>query len=192
MADPKRPSLTVLGGPMAGTRFVVDESFEAVVLGADETCDFRLPLPRVAPIHARLVVENSGVTIHDAGSEGGLHVNDNPVLDTGTPLRNGDIVWLGSPGEPDVVMLQCIVPRAAAPAAAASPAEPESAPAEDETLARPAHPLSSAEPAPAPAPEAQQDILDIAREAMAEPQPEAHPESQAEILDIASDATGEQ
>ena len=100
MADSKRPSLTVLGGPMAGTRFVIDESFETVVLGADETCDFRLALPGVAPIHARLVVEASGVSIHDAGSDGGLHVNDNPVLDSGTPLRNGDIVWLGTPGEP--------------------------------------------------------------------------------------------
>src|SRR5262245_12833801 len=171
MADPKRPSLTVRGGPMAGTRFVIDEGVDAVVLGAADGCHFRLPLPGVAPIHARIVVEGSGVMIHDAGTDGGLHVNDNPVLDTGTPLRNGDIVWLGSPGEPDVVMLQCIVPRAVASAAATSPAEPESEPAEaeDETVALAPDTLFSAEPASAPAPEAQHDILDIAREAMSEP-----------------------
>jgi Inner membrane component of T3SS, cytoplasmic domain len=179
MADLKRPSLTVLGGPMAGTRFVIDESFETVVLGADETCDFRLALPGVAPIHARLVVEGSAVSIHDAGSDGGLHVNDNPVLDSGTPLRNGDIVWLGTPGEPDVVMLQCILPRPSAAAAAPAPA-PESVPAEDETVALAPETLFSADPAPAvePAPE----TIDVAPDAPAEPP--------MEILDIAREAMG--
>ncbi len=168
MADPKRPSLTVLGGPMAGTRFVVDESYETVVLGADESCDFRLPLPGVAAIHARIVVEGSGVSIHDAGSDGGLHVNDNPVLDTGTPLRNGDIVWLGSPGEPEVVMLQCILPRAGSGA----PAGSEDVPHEEETLALGPETLFSTEPVSAvepPAAEPASDMLDIAREAMGEP-----------------------
>ncbi len=176
MADPKRPSLTVLGGPMAGTRFVIDESYEAVVLGADETCDFRLPLPGVAPIHARIVVDGAGVSIHDAGSDGGLHVNDNPVLDTGTPLRNGDIVWLGSPGEPEVVMLQCILPRAASATAAPSASEG----GEDETLAlAPDTLFSSADPAGAEPPT---EILEIAREAASEPR--------TEILDIAREALG--
>ena len=168
----KRPSLTVLGGPLAGTRFVIDESFETVVLGADESCDFRLALPGVDPVHARLYVDKSGVTIQDAGSDGGLHVNDNPVPDTGQVLRNGDIVWLGSPGEPEVVMLQCILPRVTGSAAA--PVE-ESAPAEDETLALAPDTLFSTESASAdvptqimevPSEEAPTEILDIAREAM--------------------------
>src|SRR5215468_3503019 len=131
MTDPKRPSLTVLGGTMAGTRFVIEESQDNVVLGSDESCDFHIPLPGVAGVHARLLVDGNTVTIQDAGSGSGLHVNDNPVLDSGAPLRNGDIVWLGTPGEQDVVMLQCILPRTGGTPVAAAAAES----AEDETLA---------------------------------------------------------
>src|SRR5262245_6077785 len=179
MADPKRQSLTVLGGSMCGTRFVIEESQENIALGSDESCDFRIPLPGVAGVHARILMDGSTVVLYDAGSGSGLHVNDNPVLDTGTPLRNGDIVWLGSPGEPEVVMLQCVLPRAIA-SAASSPV-PEAAPAEDETLALAPETLFSADPVPHAEPAT--EVLDLAREVSAEPA--------TEMLDIAREAMGE-
>ena len=146
MADTKKPSLTVLGGPMAGTRFVFEDASEEITVGSDEGCSFRLELPGVSPNHARIVIEGGAMFIHDTdtASERGLHVNDNRVGPGGTALRNGDIVWLGTPGDAEVVMLQCILPRltpvssapAPPPAAysspAATPLPPPLAP-EDET-----------------------------------------------------------
>jgi hypothetical protein len=138
MADHKRPSLTVLGGPLAGTRFVLDEGAQSISVGSDPSSDFQLVLPGVSPLHARLAIDAAGVTLHDAGSPRGVHVNDSRVSEP-VALRNGDIVWLGTPGEADVVMLQCILPRPPAPAPAPSPPPvPPSPPehsAENETLA---------------------------------------------------------
>ena len=37
MADTKKPSLTVLGGPMAGTRFVFEEGTQHISVGSDES-----------------------------------------------------------------------------------------------------------------------------------------------------------
>ncbi len=128
----KKASLTVLGGPLAGTRFVLEDVGPEVLLGADASCRFRLALAGVSPHHARVQIGPTGFTIEDAGSEQGLHVNDSRVS-TATPLRNGDIVWLGTPGEADVVMLQCILPARAAAPAPAAPAAPSLS--EDETLA---------------------------------------------------------
>src|SRR5262245_46988822 len=132
----KRPSLTVLGGPMAGTKFVLEEGVGDVLVGSSESCQFRIDLEGVSPLHAHLKVDAGGVNIEDAGSEKGLHVNDSPVVGS-VPLRNGDIVWLGTPGETDVVMLQCILPRVvSAPAAPPpEPAAPEPIPIDEETLA---------------------------------------------------------
>ena len=128
----KKASLTVLGGPLAGTRFVLEDVGPEVLLGADASCGFQLAVAGVSLKHARLQLGPAGFTIEDAGSEQGLHVNDSRVS-TATPLRNGDIVWLGTPGEADVVMLQCILP--ARPPAPAS--QPPTAPSlsDDETLA---------------------------------------------------------
>jgi pSer/pThr/pTyr-binding forkhead associated (FHA) protein len=117
----KKASLTVLGGPLAGTRFVLEGQGPELLLGSDPACAFRLDLAGVSPHHARITATAGGFTIEDAGSVQGLHVNDSLVTGS-TPLRNGDIVWLGSPGESDVVMLQCILPtRAAAVVPAPAP-----------------------------------------------------------------------
>ena len=117
----KKSSLTVLGGPLAGTRFVLEGLGPEVLLGSDPACPFRLDLAGVSPHHAKVNAGPDGFTIEDAGSVQGLHVNDSLVTGS-TPLRNGDIVWLGTPGEADVVMLQCILPaRPAAIVAAPSP-----------------------------------------------------------------------
>ncbi len=122
----KTASLTVLGGPLAGTRCVLPES-GSVTIGSAPGSILRLDLPTVIPYHARIAVEAGRVTVHDTGAERELHVNDNPLEPGGTVLRNGDILWLGAPGEDDVVMLQCILPRR--PVEAAAPATVPAAPA---------------------------------------------------------------
>jgi hypothetical protein len=125
----KKASLTVLGGPLAGTRFVLEGVGPEVLLGADPSCHFQLALAGVSPHHARIHADDTGYAIEDAGSAEGLHVNDSRVT-AATPLRNGDIIWLGTPGEADVVMLQCI-----RPARPAAPPPPPPSLSDDETLA---------------------------------------------------------
>lgn len=134
MADTKTASLTVLGGSLAGARCVLPES-GAVTVGSEVGATLRLDLPSVSPSHARILVEAGRVTVYGTGVGREVHVNDNPVGSDGTVLRNGDILWLGSPGEDDVVMLQCVLPRR--PAEAPSPATvPAAAPTpEVETVA---------------------------------------------------------
>ncbi len=121
----KAASLTVLGGPFAGTRCVLPES-GTVTIGSAPGSLLRLDLPTVSPFHARIAVDAGRVTVHDTGAERTVHVNDNPLEPGGTVLRNGDILWLGAPGEDDVVMLQCILPRrpAEAPPPVATPDAP--------------------------------------------------------------------
>ena len=51
----------------------------------------------MSPYHARIVVEADRVTIHDTGAARSLHVNDNAIEPGGVVLRNGDILWLGTP-----------------------------------------------------------------------------------------------
>ena len=182
MADTKKPSLTVLGGPMAGTRFVFEDVSEDITVGSDEGCSFRLELPGVSPNHARIVVEGGALFIHDidSGSERGLHVNDNRVGEGGTALRNGDIVWLGTPGDAEVVMLQCILPRhtTAPPAPAATPPRPPAPEDETATLALEADTLFGAETVIQPAPPPVEPVVTLAQEFVVaqEPEPAASPE----------------
>jgi pSer/pThr/pTyr-binding forkhead associated (FHA) protein len=124
MADAKQASLTVLGGPsdLAGAQIPLPVD-GVVTLGSAADCTFPLTAPSVSPLHARLVLEGGRATVHSIGSEQPLYINDNPLGGESAALRNGDILWLGTPGEEDVVMLQCILaplpeaPRAPAPAA---------------------------------------------------------------------------
>ena len=136
MAETKSASLTVLGGPLAGTRCVLPES-GTVTLGSAPGSGLRLDLPTVSPYHARIVVDAGRVMAHDTGAARALHVNDNPLEPGGTVLRNGDILWLGAPGEDDVVMLQCILPR-----------RPVEAPPPDTVRAAPGTPPAAATPTP--------------------------------------------
>jgi FHA domain len=168
MADTKPPCLTVLGGPMAGNRFVLQDGVANILIGSDPACAFHLPLPGVGAMHARLSVEPGAVSIWEAGSPRGLHVNDSRV-EGSAPLRNGDIVWLGTPGDADVVMLQVILPRlpslvlnpspedaaeeAAAEAAVLEAAAAEAAAVEGETVALDPRSLSLEAGGPEPASE---------------------------------------
>ncbi len=136
MSD-KTASLTVLGGPLAGTHCALPEG-GTVTIGSAPGSTLYLDLPAVSPYHARVVVEGGRITVHDTGSARTVHVNDNPLEREGTELRNGDILWLGVPGEEDVVMMQCVLPRrtptSPTEAAPPPPSSPEPTP-EIETVA---------------------------------------------------------
>ena len=109
---PSVSSLTVLGGPLKGHRLVMDEATDEILVGSDPDCTFYLDLPSVSPIHARIWLEPDGVTVFDTRSPYGVYVNDDRVAGQ-APLRDGDILWLGAPGETESVMVQC---RLVAPA----------------------------------------------------------------------------
>jgi pSer/pThr/pTyr-binding forkhead associated (FHA) protein len=97
MAESKTPSLTVLGGQLAGTQCSPpgDGTF---TIGSEPGSSLYLDLPGVSPYHARVVVEGTRVTVHDTGSSRTVHVNDNALDREGTGPRSGDILWLGVPG----------------------------------------------------------------------------------------------
>ncbi|HVR69304.1 MAG TPA: FHA domain-containing protein, partial [Vicinamibacteria bacterium] len=127
-----QPSLTVLGGPMAGQRLLLDDAVANLLIGSDPSCDLYLPHDNVSPIHARLWMDLEGAVLHDTNSPHGVYVNDERVAGQ-HPLRNGDIVWLGPPGGAGAVMIQCVLPEHAAEVEA----PPKAAPAdtdEQETL----------------------------------------------------------
>lgn len=119
-------SLTVMAGPRAGTRLLIDQAVDEILIGSDPDCRLSLDLPGVSPIHARLWRDLAGMTVYDTRSPSGVYVNDDRVTDQ-APLRDGDILWLGAPGDADSVMLQCRVPppQMAAPVPLAAPAEAE-------------------------------------------------------------------
>src|SRR6185295_18688842 len=117
-------TLTVLAGPLKGRQLVVDEAVDEALIGSDPDCRLFLDDASVSPIHARLWVDAEGASIKDTRSAGGVYVNDDRVQDEAA-LNDGDIVWLGAPGEG--VMLQFRQPggRAAAAATPTYEAEPE-------------------------------------------------------------------
>src|SRR3954462_3078416 len=121
MAD-KLPSLNVLSGPLAGHKFVIEDAVDNILIGSDSSCGFVLDTPGVSPIHARLWVDLNGATVYDTNSPSGVYVNDDRVVKE-APVRNGDILWLGPPGEEGSVLIQCILPPQ--DPAAAKPAAPE-------------------------------------------------------------------
>ena len=134
MAPPvEQPSLTVLSGSLGGTVFIVDDSVDNILIGSDASCRFALPGTGVDPIHARLWIDLEGITVYDTDSPRGVYINDDRVQGQAR-LRNGDILWLGAPGDDRSVMLQCRLPGAEPPAAAA-PRAPAAAPEIEPTVA---------------------------------------------------------
>lgn len=103
-------SLTVMGGPMAGTRLVIDDAVDEILVGSDPDCRLSLDMPGVSPIHARVWRDLGGMTVYDTRSPRGLYINDARVVDQGA-LHDGDVLWLGPPGDPDSVMIQCRLPE---------------------------------------------------------------------------------
>ncbi len=184
MAETKTASLTVLGGPLAGAQCTLPEN-GTLTIGSSPGSTLHLDLPAVSPYHARILVEHGRITVHDTGSSRTVHVNDNVLDPAGTELRNGDILWLGVPGDDDVVMLQCILPKRSAtpgltPPGAAPPPGPLASAAtptpEIETIALWAmETAAEAASAPAAAQSADEDevsIDDVAAMDTAVPEPE--------------------
>src|SRR6478672_4942051 len=122
----KRPSLNVLSGPLAGSVFVLEDAVDNILIGSDASCQFVPDTPGVSPIHARLWVDLNGATVYDTNSPNGVYVNDDRVVKE-APVRNGDILWLGPPGEEGSVLIQCILPPPPPPAAEGESVEPASA-----------------------------------------------------------------
>jgi hypothetical protein len=107
-------SLTVLSGPRAGTRVDIEGSTDEILVGSDPDCRLALDLPGVSPIHARLWLDQAGLTVYDTHSPRGLYVNDARV-ESQAPVRDGDVLWLGTPGDEASVMIQCRVEGVGAP-----------------------------------------------------------------------------
>jgi hypothetical protein len=123
----KRPSLNVLSGPLSGRKLVLEDAVDNILIGSDPSCGFVLDTPGVSPIHARLWVDLNGATVYDTNSPTGVYVNDDRVVKE-APVRNGDILWLGPPGEEGSVLIQCILPPPPPPPAEAGSPEPATAP----------------------------------------------------------------
>jgi len=105
-AGPQRlSSLSVLGGALRGAKVDVDVVDE-VLIGSDPGCSFHLDLPGISPIHARLWVDLNGAVVHDTRSPTGVFVNFDRV-EGQSPVREGDVIWLGPPQEPGSVLIQC-------------------------------------------------------------------------------------
>ncbi|HEV7501386.1 MAG TPA: FHA domain-containing protein, partial [Vicinamibacteria bacterium] len=153
-------SLTVLSGPLAGTRLDIDGSEDEVLVGSDPDCRLALDLPGVSPIHARLSEGQGELIVHDTRSPRGLYVNDTRVNGQAA-LRDGDVLWLGAPGEDESVMLQCRVSGGTAvPAAVIS----------DGALADPG-PVVFADEVPADSVDPMADLGDLAAIVPPEPPP---------------------
>ena len=67
----KGSSLTVLGGPLSGTRFRLDQAVDEILIGSDPSCSFVLDAPGVSPIHARLWLDLEGAKVYDTRSPSG-------------------------------------------------------------------------------------------------------------------------
>src|SRR5687768_9422606 len=199
MADAaKLPSLTVLSGPLAGTRFDIEDAVDNILIGSDPSCRFSLDVPAVSPIHARLWIDLSGITVYDTNSPHGLYVNDDRVA-AQAPLHNGDILWLGRPGEELSTMLQCRVPVRSVEQPAPSPpafdpdANPSATVAFMSPFAAGALPaMAVPESAPPPAPDflehlPDDDVLEptlmATREELGEIEPLGEPELEPDFLE---------
>ncbi|MCU0241547.1 MAG: FHA domain-containing protein, partial [Vicinamibacteria bacterium] len=62
------PALTVLGGEQAGVQFTIEEAVDNILLGSDPSCRFCLAMPGVSPVHARIWVDENGITLYDTHS----------------------------------------------------------------------------------------------------------------------------
>ena len=140
-------ALVVVGGPLKDRRCEPEEVVTELLIGSDVDCHLHVDLPGISPIHARIWADLSGATAYDTRAPRGLFVNDDKV-EGEAPIKNGDWLWLGAPGDAESVCIQChfedwveVLPDAPAAAAASAAGPPES---EDAPI--PLVPLGSDEP----------------------------------------------
>jgi hypothetical protein len=126
-------SLDVLGGPGKGSSCAVGPEDDELLIGSDGACQLRLASPGVSPIHARVVIEGESASVLDTRSPKGLYVNDDRVVGEAA-IREGDILWLGPPGDAASVMIlvrfgPVAAPPSLPPAPAKAPRPPTAVPA---------------------------------------------------------------
>ncbi len=63
------------------------------VIGRQEACDLRIPLPEISRKHTMLIVSENSVTIRDLGSANGTYVNNKRI--TEQELGAGDHIVIG-------------------------------------------------------------------------------------------------
>ena len=114
-------SLSVLGGVLHGKTFQLSKEPEEITIGSAPSCRFRLEAPGIAPLHARIVADETGAALYDLQSPRGTFLNFERVEGRVT-LSDGDMIRLGPPQERDSVMVQLEFGGALADAPAPSPA----------------------------------------------------------------------
>jgi len=86
-----RYALVIVGGPTSGLAYVLGDG--ETVAGRSDDSDIFLGDVTVSRQHARFVVDESGLSVTDAGSTNGTYVNLERVAQT--VLRPGDEVIIG-------------------------------------------------------------------------------------------------
>jgi hypothetical protein len=128
-------ALSVRGGPLNGRRYEPDEVVTTILIGSDPDCHLAFAdRPGVSPIHARIEAGLGESVVKDTHAPLGLWVNKTRV-EKQAPLRPGDLLWLGPPGDPDSTCIECrfepwveVLPVSAVDPAAATPVLPEPEP----------------------------------------------------------------
>lgn len=88
------PSLEIMEGPKAGSRFVLEGKNQTIVIGRDPACEFLVDSDVISRKHARIEKRFDTVILHDLGSKNGTYVNREKVKEK--RLQDGDIVHLGT------------------------------------------------------------------------------------------------
>ena len=88
------PSLEVMEGPQAGTRFALSEKNQDIVVGRDPACEFKIDSDVISRKHARIEKHFDTVVLHDLGSKNGTFVNRERIKEQ--RLQDGDILHLGT------------------------------------------------------------------------------------------------
>ncbi|MBC6936717.1 MAG: FHA domain-containing protein [Chloroflexi bacterium] len=89
--------LIITTGPQEGT--TIPLLLNTITMGratSKASWEIGLQDPSVSRPHARLQLVDNTWVIHDLGSANGTLVNNTPVTEKGRPLRDGDIMTLGS------------------------------------------------------------------------------------------------
>ncbi len=137
-AAPNNLTLSVLSGPSAGESYALEGAVGHVIMGSGESAHIQFESPVVAANHVRIAIDEQGAAVAPASPDAAVFLNDDPVTDD-IPLKNGDILWMGNPGDEGAVMIQCHL-EAAGPVVYASeeselpPAEAETAMAEESPI----------------------------------------------------------
>ena len=100
-------SLTVVGGPLDGHRCALDDVVSELLIGSDPGCNLVIDLPTVSPIHAKIWADLDASMVRDTHAPRGVYVNATRV-EAETQLKPRDLLWLGSPGDPQSV---CVLPE---------------------------------------------------------------------------------